>query len=101
MGIKKSFDHPLIGIGFAILGTLLGVLLIEMYWHFYRGFPDFDTFWTLFEQVPLRANLIILTQVPNVVVFFSFYQTKRDRSAYGALAIIILALIPVIILEIL
>lgn len=88
MNIKRSLDHLIIGITFAILGSLLGLLLVESYW-LYKG-HKLGTAWHLLSTESMRSNMLILSQVPNVFVFFAFYQTKRNRSAYGVMLFIIL-----------
>lgn len=88
MSIRKNIDHLLIGIGFAILGSLLGLLLVETYW-LSKG-HKLGTAWNLLNSDLMRTNMLILSQVPNVFVFGLFYHTKRDRSAYGIMLFIIL-----------
>ncbi len=95
MNVKKNLDHVFIGLGFAVLGTLLGFLLIECYW-LAKGYK-LGTTWELFNKPMLRTNILTLSQVPNVGVFFIFFQSKRDRSAYGVIMFLLLLAIPIII----
>lgn len=88
MSIRKNIDHLLIGVGFAILGTLLGILIVEIYW-LTKGYK-LGTAWNLLNSDLMLTNMLILSQVPNVFLFGLFYQTKRDRSAYGVMSFIIL-----------
>ena len=95
MNVKKTFDHLGLGILFAILGTLLGIFFIEMYW-MYNGYK-LGTVWNLLQNPSLRNSIITLSQVPNVGVFYIFFSTKRDRSAYGVILFFLLIAIPIAI----
>jgi len=95
MNVKKPLDHLVYGILFAILGTLLGIFLIEMYW-LIKGYK-LGTAWDLLQNPSLRNNVLTLSQVPNVGVFYIFFSSKRDRSAYGVILFFLLLAIPIAI----
>ncbi|MFK7756247.1 MAG: hypothetical protein AB8B53_04870 [Flavobacteriales bacterium] len=95
MNVKKPLDHLGFGIVFAILGTLLGILFIEFYWLF-KGYK-LGTAWELVQNPSLRNSIITLSQVPNIGVFYIFFSTKRDRSAYGVILFFLLLAIPIAI----
>lgn len=95
MNVKKNLDHLLIGLLFSVLGTLLGLLLIECYWLF-SGYK-FGTVWRLLNVSETQSSILTLSQVPNVGVFFFFYRSKRDRSAYGVILFFLLLAIPIAI----
>ena len=91
----KNLNHLFIGLLCAILGSFLGLCLIESYW-LIKGYK-LGTTLDLLNNPTLRSNIITLSQVPNVGVFFLFYQTKRDKSAYGVILFFLLLAIPVAI----
>lgn len=91
----KNLDHIIIGLLFAILGSFLGLFLIESYW-LVKGYK-LGTSIELLYNPSIRYNIITLSQVPNVGVFFLFYQTKRDKSAYGVILFFLLLAIPIAI----
>jgi|GEM_PF-999397 len=93
MNVKKNLDHPLIGLGFAIAGTFLGLFLVQIYWTYYRGYP-METVWGFVMNSATRLQYITFSQVVNVGVFFLFFNTKRDRSANGVILFFILLAIP-------
>ncbi len=95
MTVKKNIDHLLYGILFAILGTLLGILLIEFYW-LAKGYKV-GTVMDLLNKSSIRNNIITLSQVPNIGVFYLFFQSKRDRSAYGVILFFLILAIPIAI----
>jgi len=91
----KNLDHLAIGVLAAVLGTLLGILFIEIYW-LVKGYK-IGTAWDLMNNSAIRNNIITLSQVPNVGVFYVFFQSKRDRSAYGVIFFFILLALPIAI----
>ncbi len=90
--IKRDFDHPLIGLGAAIAGSFLGLLLIEFYWMYYN-YP-LGTAWGFVMNPLTRLQYLTFSQIVNVGVFFLFLNTKRDRSANGVILFFIILAIP-------
>ena len=77
----RKFDKLLVGL---ILGLLLPVLAIVIFWLFNS---EESLFYYLkgFYRVNSLAGLISLSAIPNLLLFFIFIWTNRNRSAKGVI----------------
>lgn len=81
MRSKNKFDNLLTGL---ILGIALPVMVIVAIWLF-NSEGSFFNYLKGFYRVNSLAGLISLSAIPNLLLFFTFIWTKKDRSARGVI----------------
>jgi hypothetical protein len=90
----KRFNTLLTGLVLALILpalTLLGFWIIKSD----LGFVDFLAY---FQKMKMLSNVVSLTAIPNLLLFFVFIWTKRNFSARGVIfATLILAFVMLIL----
>lgn len=83
----KTFDKMAIGFVMGLILPFFGFMIYGVYWSwkFYRTFSYFVN--DVFLGTPMfRSSIMALSLLINLVPFFIFLKTDRNRSARGILA---------------
>lgn len=81
MKIKQKYDHTQLGL---VLGILLPILSFIVLWAF-KNENGLINYIQSFYRIGKLSNLVSLSVIPNLLLFFLFIWTERNRSARGVL----------------
>jgi hypothetical protein len=96
METKKilKYDNRLIGF---ILGIIVPVITFILF-YLYRKPKSFEIFYNQVLTVNVISKLVSLCVIPNLLIFFIFIWTNRNKSAYGVIGSTFIYAIVVLIL---
>lgn len=95
--MRKKYDN--IGLGFALAVLLTAIAFIAFYFAAQEKFNSFHTFITYISFTGMFSSVMALSALPNLLLFFIFIWTNRNRSARGVLTAVVVFTMIVAILR--
>ncbi len=93
----KKYDNAWLGLIGGFVLTLIGFL--AFYLINQEEFPGFSNFIKALTLTDMFPSVLSLSALPNLLLFFIFIWTKRNRSAKGVLTAVMMLAILVAILR--
>lgn len=94
---KKKYDRLWIGLVGAVVLTIIGFFIFFAINK--AEFSSFNDFINTLRLTQMFSSIVSLSALPNLLLFFIFIWTHRNRSAKGVLTAIMLITILVAILR--
>ena len=89
----KKYDNIWLGLGSAVVLTILS--FFGFYLSNQAEFGSLSRFLTALQLTEMFSSVVSLSALPNLLLFFVFIWTKRNRSAKGVLTAVMLITIMV------